>query len=181
MCIKDKGTWFMRVLVFSDNHRNRARLLDIMNEEKPYDHVISLGDSEMSEAELQSMGIIGVKGNYPFEPNFPNVLLLHFGAFSFFIAHGHTYQVKSGLSRIYQEAKSRQADVVLFGHTHQNLLEDTGDLILCNPGSLAYPKDGFMGSYAVIEIQLHQLKIEIKEYPSLSIIKSIQIRKRSSL
>ena len=171
----------MRILIFSDNHRNRARLFDIMNEEAPYDHIISLGDSEMSEAELQSMGIIGVKGNYPFEPNFPNILLLQFEAFTFFIAHGHTYQVKSGLSRIYQEGKNRGADVVLFGHTHQSMLEDTGDVILCNPGSLAYPKDGSMGSYAVIEVKLHQIKIEVKEYPSLKTIQSIQIRKRSIL
>ena len=58
----------MRILIFSDNHGDNENIARIINKNQPLDRIVSLGDSEMREEELSQMGIIGVKGNFPFEP-----------------------------------------------------------------------------------------------------------------
>lgn len=46
--------------------------------------------------------------------------------------------------------RSRDADLVVFGHSHQPTTTDTGDVILLNPGSHAQPRGNRPG-YAVLE------------------------------
>ena len=47
-------------------------------------------------------------------------------ASEFFFAHGHSYNIDEGLDGIYQEAKSRKARLVLFGHSHEpKIMEET--------------------------------------------------------
>lgn len=43
---------------------------------------------------------------------------LDLGNLSLFICHGHTFGVKSGFGALEAEAKRKNADIALFGHTH---------------------------------------------------------------
>lgn len=151
----------MRILIFSDNHRNRENIKMMIDEHPKVDRMISLGDSEMSEIELSNLGIFGVKGNYPFEPQFPLDLFFDFEGWKFFLTHGHLYSVKNGISRIYEVGKEKEADIVCFGHTHRPLLEDYGDLILFNPGSLAHPKGSIYPTYGFIEVTEKELALQL--------------------
>lgn len=47
-----------------------------------------------------------------------------------------------GISRhdMWQETRRHKADIRIFGHIHQPVLEKQGDLVLFNPGSPALPK-----------------------------------------
>ena len=41
-----------------------------------------------------------------------------------FITHGHYYYVSMGESDLLKEAKGRDADIVMYGHTHKPSLHD---------------------------------------------------------
>jgi hypothetical protein len=44
------------------------------------------------------------------------------------------------MNNIYYRGRELNADIVLFGHTHQQLVEKEDDMILMNPGSISLPK-----------------------------------------
>ncbi|MFA7075915.1 MAG: YfcE family phosphodiesterase, partial [Candidatus Izemoplasmatales bacterium] len=122
----------MRILIFSDNHGERYNIDRIIKQWIPLDRIISLGDSEMSENELSNLEIIGVKGNYPFEPKFPTELNFNFEGVNCFFTHGHHYHVKSGVSSLLQKAYLNKYDIVGFGHTHRVFLEEISGIIMIN-------------------------------------------------
>ena len=65
-----------------------------------------------------------------------------------FYTHGDLYGVKSSVTSIYYRGRELQANIVLFGHTHQQLIEKTEEVILMNPGSISLPH--FKGRYVGI-------------------------------
>lgn len=40
---------------------------------------------------------------------------------------------------LYYRAKELGADIALFGHTHQQMIEEYNEVILMNPGSISLP------------------------------------------
>ena len=73
-----------------------------------------------------------------------------------FYCHGHKYRVKSGLEQLAEEAKRRDCDVALYGHTHTPLITQMDGITLINPGSLRY-NVGEGGSYCYLVV--HKDKI----------------------
>ncbi len=79
---------------------------------------------------------------------------IYFGKKKAFMAHGHQYSVSLGVERILDEGRSRNADIVMFGHTHRPYLKKFGDITVLNPGSLAFPRqEGRKGSYIIMEMK----------------------------
>ncbi len=157
----------MRLLVFSDNHRNREILKRIITAHPDAEQIISLGDSEMSEGELTALSVFGVKGNYPFEPQFPSELNLTYAGIRFLFVHGHEDGVKTGLSRLIARARARQADVVFYGHTHALRIDDLGELLLVNPGALTFPRSGHGPTYAIVDVTGEVVEITIMTAPAI--------------
>jgi hypothetical protein len=153
----------MKLVVFSDNHRNISSIEWIVKEHSDADRIISLGDSELREHELTNLGVFGVRGNYPFEPDFPYDLVMEFEGVKTFITHGHRYFVKTGLYNLAQEAQMRECGLVLYGHTHQHAIQSLDQRLYVNPGSTQSPKSGNAKTYAIIEIDLQTISIEIRE------------------
>jgi hypothetical protein len=168
----------MKIILFSDNHRDKEAVLEVLKLFPDADRYISLGDSEMSESELSMLNIFGVKGNYPFEPKFPDDLSFTFDDWNFFLTHGHKYGVKNGLSRLYEVSKSLNSDVVCFGHTHLAYLEEIDNTIFVNPGSLTFPKGYEPTSFAFIETSLIFIDIRIIDLKTSKVIFSLKKKKR---
>ncbi|MBU0997671.1 MAG: metallophosphoesterase [Firmicutes bacterium] len=169
----------MKLLVFSDNHRDRESLDLLLKECQEMDRIISLGDSEMREEELSERNVIGVKGNYPFEPNFPDDLIFIFDDWKFLFTHGHKYGVKMGLYRLVEVSNAHDIDVVCFGHTHRAILEEIDDLICMNPGSLTFPKGTFLPTYAIIETKANKISLEIRDLKTHKTLLSLFKTRRS--
>ena len=70
--------------------------------------------------------------------------------------HGDLYGVKYGEQGLLRLAESRDADIVLFGHTHipfeKYIPREEGGLYLFNPGSIEAPCYDKGGSYGIIDI-----------------------------
>ena len=68
-----------------------------------------------------------------------------------FYCHGHKYGVKSDLRALAQEAKHRDCEIALYGHTHRAAITEIDGVTLINPGSLRFSV-GEGGSYCYLVV-----------------------------
>ncbi len=145
----------MRILIISDTHRKHENLIRVLQRVSPLDLLIHLGDAEGAEDYI--VGLAGcpleiVAGNSDFFSALPREKEITIGSYRALITHGHYYYVNSGIADIEKEAAARQFDLVMFGHTHQPLIDYGKNIIALNPGSLSYPRqEGKRPSYILME------------------------------
>lgn len=146
----------MKVVIVSDTHGLHRNLEKVLEEEKPMDMLIHLGDVEGGEDYITALADCPthiVRGNNDFFSDLPGEEEFMMGGYHMFISHGHYYYVSMGEERLKEEARARGADIVMYGHTHKPTLTREEDLITLNPGSIAYPRqEGRRPSYMVMEI-----------------------------
>jgi putative phosphoesterase len=150
----------MKILVFSDTHGQTEKMREIIFSNKAdTDLVIHLGDcfTDMTEIrdDFPEIAFLCVAGNCDrfFSNDFPLFNLITLEGVTLFFAHGHQYAVQSSLSSLVFAAKSKNASVALFGHTHVPFCEECDGITLFNPGSLELPRDGDAGSYGIINVK----------------------------
>ena len=141
----------MRILVVSDTHGNARALEEAIRFQPTATVVLHLGDgvreAEDMAARFPDRTFCIVRGNCDFGADALPLREEKFGGKRLFFTHGHLYDVKYGLYRIACAAREREADMVLFGHTHQPLSTYDDGLYLLNPGSLGYGRQ-----YATVDI-----------------------------
>lgn len=148
----------MRVLIVSDTHRKDENLYKIIRENGPFDMLIHLGDLEGSEEKIAGWAGEGcqvhmVLGNNDFFSELDREKEINIGKYRVLLTHGHYYNVSLGVERLELEARERNLDIVMYGHTHRPFYEVHNGVIILNPGSLSYPRqEGRKPSYMVMEV-----------------------------
>ena len=166
----------MTLLIVSDTHGRYERLSRLFELHSNVDAVVFLGDglSDLQRAGVSDhrFTVFSVKGNCDGQIGFLSALKakeelsFNLDGISFLALHGHTRGVKSGMTNAIFAARESNADVLLFGHTHEPLLtylapEEynlTKPLYLFNPGSLA------SYSYGLCEIRNNQVLLSHGEF-----------------
>ncbi len=153
----------MKLLVFSDTHRETEPMLHAVRLEQP-DTVIHLGDhaadAEDLDREFPILPIVKVRGNCDrFGSEEPEEVLPQWRGIRILATHGHRHGVKSGLLRLQYAAMEKGADIALFGHTHCPYCEQFDDLWLMNPGACG----GYRPTYGVILIENDTVSCCVKE------------------
>lgn len=156
----------MLIAVVSDTHRISKYINIAKNYIKEVDVLIHLGDNseDIEELTKEFKGkVYGVRGNCDFTNKYPKENLIELEDKKIFLTHGDLYGVKYGMNNIYYKAKEVNADIVLFGHTHEQLLIEEDDIIFMNPGSISLPR--LRGRYiGYIELEDGKIKdIYLKE------------------
>ena len=131
----------MKFIVFSDSHGDVDHMIRAVRLENPA-LCFFLGDGEYDLTRLQrrfpSLPVNAVRGNCDLRSTLPRALTCAAGGVRIFATHGHLYSVKH--DPIYRElceaALAENADVVLFGHTHEPFRDRTMGMALLNPGSI---------------------------------------------
>jgi putative phosphoesterase len=127
----------MKILAFSDSHNDINGMIYPLQKETP-DVVMHLGDNVDDAIRLEKMFpdicFYMVKGNCDFI-NMESEKIITLDNTSFLITHGHKYSVKSTYERIIKKGKEKEADVILFGHTHIAFCEKQNNIWVINPGS----------------------------------------------
>lgn len=142
----------MRVLVLSDTHGDVFSVRQALMNQPTAEIVFHLGDGAQDLMDLRSSFpekmFIQLRGNCDWGSSLPYDEEIEIQGVKIFAAHGHLYQVKLGETELLSAARRRQADIVLYGHTHipDNRYED--GLYILNPGSL----HGYDGSYGYIDL-----------------------------
>ncbi len=139
----------MKLIVFSDSHRELNHMRDVIALEKP-DYVFHLGDhdadAEAISREFQTLPVATVRGNCDGWSDSPETLTPVLDGVRFFLCHGHRYGVKRDVSTAVYAALEADADVLLYGHTHIADRDELHGLKILNPGSCGYdarPSYGF--------------------------------------
>lgn len=130
------------ILIFSDYHKNEKAVLDLIEKYKPQ-YILCCGDGESDDSFYLDNNIISVKGNCDYA-NLPAIKLLEIGDMKIVMTHGHYYNVYFDTFKLYLLAKEHQRNYVLYGHTHEQIIDEYEGITFINPGAL---KDGH---YAII-------------------------------
>lgn len=157
----------MKILIVSDTHGRHSAFDKALKEAGKIDVLVHLGDTEGGEDYIEAVcgcPAYVLAGNNDFFSDNLREMEVVFGTKKAFMTHGHYYYVSLGPERIIEEGKMRNADIVMFGHTHKPFLEMIDGMIVLNPGSLSYPRqEGRKGSYIMMEIEPDcDVKCEIK-------------------
>ena len=143
----------MRVLVVSDPHGDLFALRQALLCQPKAEVVIHLGDGydewQQVKSDFPEKAFYGVRGNNDWGcrevPLDDEIYLLKK---HIVYTHGHTHYVKYGLYDLITDARSKKADVLLYGHTHVPDCRYEDGLYIVNPGSL----HGSFGTFAILDI-----------------------------
>lgn len=127
----------MKLLILSDSHRKMDYMYLAVEQVQP-DHIIHLGDHDRDAMRLAErypeLPMWSVSGNCDYGAGPERIVDTLEGA-RFYVVHGHTLRVKSGLLRAELAAREAEANVLLFGHTHSALCDWHNGLWIVNPGT----------------------------------------------
>ncbi len=139
----------MRVLVLSDSHGDRWRVLKAVDAQPSAKYIIHLGDGEHDMAGLEDIPgkiTLQVRGNCDFGSDLPACLHGSLGGVGYYACHGHLEFAKHTDTVLWEKARDFGASVVLYGHTHRAVTTYRDGVWLMNPGSV------HQGEYGVIDI-----------------------------
>ena len=154
----------MKLLVFSDSHQNETSLFHAIRHHKDVSHIFFCGDGhgdiETMQKKFPDKTFYIVRGNCDWCCDHALMQTITLAGKKLLITHGHAQMVKSGIDHLISVGHHEQADIVLYGPTHQQLTTADSRMLVCNPGSV-----GYMEEYAIIEIDETTGKITATEYP----------------
>ncbi|MBR5972751.1 MAG: phosphodiesterase [Paludibacteraceae bacterium] len=180
----------MKYLIVSDIHGSLPRLKQVLHyyHQEHYDMLIVLGDilnygprngvpegldaqGIANELNTLSDHIVAVRGNCDSEvdqmllkfPMMADYALLVIDKKRIFLTHGHRYNS--------EQLPELHIDVMCYGHTHRWMLERQGNCVVCNTGSITFPKEERQPTFATID-EDNSLRIRNLEG---SVLKEIQL------
>ncbi|GAB6099121.1 metallophosphoesterase [Halanaerocella petrolearia] len=146
----------MKLAIFSDAHGRSEKVKEALEGLSSIDYLLYAGDGAKDLLEndfLDKEKIVTVQGNRDFRTDYSKEEIIKVVDKKIFMTHGHNYQIKWGLDKLYYKAKEVAADIVIFGHTHTRYAKEENGILFFNPGSIALPRDGDKGSYGLIDIK----------------------------
>ncbi len=153
----------MKCLCFSDSHGTSAGMKRALSMHRDAEVVFFLGDGLSDFEELiydRNRAYIAVRGNWDVNGFLGDSMIKKTDSITLlghriFLTHGDLYGVKYGLDGVKKLAVDHNADIVLFGHTHQPLEKyistEEGGYYIFNPGSIG-GGFGIRPSYGVMNI-----------------------------
>jgi putative phosphoesterase len=151
----------MRIIVVSDTHGAPELLLSAVRQAGKTDMLLHLGDGQRDCGALERAyggEVRMVRGNCDFMGGDLYEQILSPGGVVVFMTHGHLYDAKLTLNKLWYKGQQCGADIVCFGHTHMPLLDRQGKLTLLNPGSLRHGR-----TYGLIEIRDGKADVKIRD------------------
>lgn len=170
------------LVVVSDTHRrDRPGLEDTLERSvREADRVVHAGDftteAVLDGFESVSRTFIAVHGNADtpgVQARLPPARTLAVGEVRIAVTHTQ----RGGTTGLSYFGAERDADLVVFGHTHQPSVVDTGDRVLLNPGSHAESRGG-EPTYVVLEPTEAGLAGEIRTLEG-NVVRSVRVEGRN--
>lgn len=150
-----------RVIVVSDSHGDEHGLrlaFEQAARRGRIDAAVFLGDGMADYESVKSMPSLreticyAVTGNNDWFSQEPQELLFTVNNVKIFACHGHTRYVKYTLDRLWYAAREREAQVVLYGHTHRERVELEQGVYIINPGAVC-ERNKLRSAYAELMIE----------------------------
>lgn len=142
----------MKILVISDTHGHLEKVYQVYEKLNDIDMIIHCGDYQRDGYDLEDtlgVRVVAVKGNCDGAGS-RDFEIVETPAGSILVVHGHGQGAGYDNSRLLYLAEENDCIAVCYGHTHVPVNEYEDGIYIINPGSLALPRDGSNGSYAII-------------------------------
>ena len=136
------------ILVISDYHKQEEKVLNLISTINPT-HIICCGDGESEMEFYTKNNIISVKGNCDYI-DLPLLTMIEIEGKRILVTHGHWYNVYFDTFKLYMLGKEKGADVVLYGHTHNQMVEEYDGITFINPGALKDDNYALLDNFNVI-------------------------------
>ena len=139
-------------MAVSDSHQDIRSLNEAIRAENSPDIILHAGDyaKDIRMANTGKSQLYCVNGNCDGSYSWDSETeLLQVGITNILLTHGHQFGVKHSLEQLTQYALNQKVNVVVFGHTHRQMMENKNGIILLNPGSISKQKSPLPG-YAMI-------------------------------
>lgn len=143
----------MKLVVVSDTHGDAEILKTILKQQPDADGYFYCGDSELTANDPLFDTYQAVAGNMDDDPDFPLTVSQDFSGVRVWMTHGHRFNVNFTLAPLLAAGQAQQAQIILFGHTHQLGVFMEEQMLVLNPGSISQPRGQYArlgGTYAVI-------------------------------
>ena len=139
--------------VFSDTHGSIGLCVDALKACRP-DVILHLGDhdrdADLLHGLFPDLPLYKVCGNCDLVSDAPSRLTVQLGPVKAFLTHGHLYDVKWGrLDSLVYAAMEAEAQIALFGHTHEAYNGEMGGVKLLNPGAAGVGRER---SWALLQV-----------------------------
>lgn len=142
----------MRILVLSDSHGAVENMVRCVEMSEPQ-HILFLGDclpdADKLRRRFPDIPMDTVPGNCDWGSTDAPERLIELGGKRILMMHGHTRGVKYSAMNACYAARECGADVLLFGHTHQAMVDFDGSIYTMNPGSVG---DRLAPTYGIITV-----------------------------
>lgn len=159
----------VRIGVISDTHLSGdrrplpARIVDVFDGVEQILHAGDLVDARVLddlEAIAPTRAVLGNMDSGGLSALLPQDLLVASGGIKIGMVHdsGASGGRRRRLRNAFPECR-----VVVFGHSHQPLIDDDGELMLLNPGSACYPRAARVPTVAILEIEEARPRAELIE------------------
>lgn len=149
----------MKLLIISDIHGELESFKHIIQSET-YDHLISLGDSELSATELKDVDSL-IHGNAYMDLG-QSMKVETFQGLKVVMTHGHLVHVHRGDEGLVRLLNDHQAHLVMHGHTHVARFLEYDARYILNPGAIYGPRGSWPASYALLDIKDKKFTITFK-------------------
>ncbi|MDE5976949.1 MAG: metallophosphoesterase [Turicibacter sp.] len=158
----------MNIVVVSDSHTNINHLTLIRERHlSEADLFLHCGDSSLMSDHPALNGYLTVRGNCDFDLNYPLERVEKLDdRDTLLMTHGHKYDVKYSLQRLYYHALEIGATIVCYGHSHCIAAEMDEGILFLNPGSITLPRNTKEKTYALITTHPGQLEVTYFEVNS---------------
>ena len=133
----------MRVLIISDTHGYAEQLQQILQKVGKIDALIHAGDVEGQEDYIRKIAgcpCYMVAGNCDWYTELEREEEFSLAGYRIFLTHGHRYGVGMGTEGLETEGRIRNAQILIYGHTHKPMIKEEDGMYILNPGSLTYPR-----------------------------------------
>jgi len=147
----------MKMLVFSDTHGYLGNAKNVIEKiGKNVSCVIHLGDHDNDAKQLEvlypNLKVYYVRGNNDYFYDTPYDTEININGNKILLTHGHLQKVSWNFSNISYWAEEKEADLVLFGHTHRPFIDFDGKTKIFSPGSISLPRSTQNPTFGIITI-----------------------------
>lgn len=155
----------VKIVVLSDNHGFTDEILYLKHHINP-DYIISAGDYCLSLHEAKTLFDYFVNGNNDFNRH-PEEIYFNIAGVNFFLTHGwkqYDFDIHRWHYKLMKHANKKPYDVLIYGHSHKEIIEKYGKKYIINPGSIFLPRNcQKRKSYIIINIESNTINsIDIK-------------------
>lgn len=155
----------MKIVMVSDSHTDTQSLSLIRDRHLQEAQLfIHCGDSQLPAHHPALTGFLTVCGNCDFDRHLLNDQLENLSPQDrLFMTHGHLYDVKYSLQRLYYKARELEANIVCYGHSHCIGAEMIDGILFINPGSVLLPRNTKEKTYAMLTLTEPALEVSFFE------------------